>query len=103
MYVYVSIIEFISHLLTCQFNSTLANYKTGAAAADDNNNNNNNNNNNKCDAITVNQTDKPLHDRVPKSVETSPEGKVATLWKQQVQTSRTIRNNKPDNTFRDNE
>ena len=31
-----------------------------------------------------------------KSVETSQGGKVTTLWNQQVQTDRTIPNNKPD-------
>jgi hypothetical protein len=33
---------------------------------------------------------------VPKSVETGHEGKVIKLRKEQVQTDRTIRNNKPD-------
>ena len=33
------------------------------------------------------------YDHVPKSVETSHEGKVITLWNQQVQTDRTIRKN----------
>jgi len=47
-------------------------------------NNNNNNNNNK-------------------SVETSHGGKVTILWNQQVQTDRTIPNNKPDILIRDNE
>jgi len=36
---------------------------------------------------------------VPKSVETSRQG----LWNQQVQTDRTIPNNKPDIIIRDNE
>jgi len=40
---------------------------------------------------------------VPESVETSPGGKVAILWNQQVQTDRTIPNNKPDIIIRDNE
>ena len=40
---------------------------------------------------------------MPKSVETSQEGKVAILWNQQVQTDRTIPNNKPDSITRDNE
>jgi len=35
-------------------------------------------------------------ERVPKSVETSKGGKVTILWNQQVQTDRTIPNNKPD-------
>ena len=40
---------------------------------------------------------------MPKSVETSQGGKVIILWKQQVQTDRTIPNNKPDIIIRDNE
>jgi hypothetical protein len=40
---------------------------------------------------------------VPKSVETSQGGKVTILWNQQVQTDRTIPNNKPDIIIRDNE
>ena len=40
---------------------------------------------------------------VPKSVETSQGGKVTKLWNQQVQTDRTIPNNKPDIIIRDNE
>ena len=38
-----------------------------------------------------------------KSIETSQEGKVTILWNQQVQTDRTIPNNKPDFIIRDNE
>jgi len=40
---------------------------------------------------------------VPKSVETSQGGKVTILWNQQIQTDRTIPNNKPDVIIRDNE
>jgi hypothetical protein len=40
---------------------------------------------------------------VPNSVETSRGGKVTILWNQQVQTDRTIGNNKPDIVRRDNE
>jgi len=40
---------------------------------------------------------------VPTSVETSQKGKVTILWNQQVQTDRTIPNNKPDIIIRDNE
>jgi hypothetical protein len=44
-----------------------------------------------------------LYDHVPKSVETSHEGKVTTLWNQQGPTDRTVRNNKPHFiTFREN-
>ena len=40
---------------------------------------------------------------MPKSVETNQGGKVIILWNQQVQTDRTIPNNKPDIIIRDNE
>jgi len=40
---------------------------------------------------------------VPKSVETSQGGKVTILWNQQVQTDRTIPNNKQDIIIHDNE
>jgi len=40
---------------------------------------------------------------VPKSVETSQGGKETILWNQQVQTDRTIPNNKPDIITRENE
>jgi hypothetical protein len=43
------------------------------------------------------------YEYVPKSVETSRGGKVTMLWNQQVQTDRTIPNNKPDIVIRDNE
>ena len=43
------------------------------------------------------------YEHVPKSVETSKGGKVTILWNQQVQTDRTIPNNKPDIIIRDNE
>ena len=43
------------------------------------------------------------YEHVPKLVETSQEGKVTILWNQQVQTDRTIPNNKPDIIIRDNE
>ena len=56
-----------------------------------------------CREITVNQTHKPWNDRIPKSVETSPDGKVATSWKQQVQTATTVTNKKTGVTVRDNE
>jgi len=40
---------------------------------------------------------------VPKSLETSRGGKVTLLWNQQIQTDRTIPNNKPDIIIRGNE
>ena len=40
---------------------------------------------------------------MPKLVETCQGDKVTILWNQQVQTDRTILNNKPDITIRDNE
>ena len=46
---------------------------------------------------------KHWYEHVPKSVETSQGGRVTILWNQQVQTDRTIPNNKPDITIRDNE
>jgi len=46
---------------------------------------------------------KHWYEHVPKSVETSPGGKVTILWNQQVQTDRTILNNKPDIIIHDNE
>jgi len=39
---------------------------------------------------------KNTYEHVPKSVETSQEDKVTVLWNQQVQTDRTIPNNKPN-------
>ena len=44
-----------------------------------------------------------MYEHVPKSVETTQEGKVTILWDQQVRTDRTISNNKPDIIIRDNE
>jgi len=43
------------------------------------------------------------YEHVPKSVETGQGGNVTILWNQQVQTDRTIANNKPDIIIRDNE
>ena len=43
------------------------------------------------------------YEHVPKSVETSQGGKVTISWNQQIQTDRTISNNKPDIIIRDNE
>jgi hypothetical protein len=43
------------------------------------------------------------YQHVPKSVETSQEGKITVLWNQQVQTDRTIPNNKLVIIIRDNE
>ena len=53
-------------------------------------NNNNNNNSN-------------WYEHVPKLVETGQGGNVTILWNQQVQSDRTIPNNKPDIIIRDNE
>ena len=50
-----------------------------------------------------NWTKKHWYEHVPKSVETSKGGKVTILWNQQVQTDRTIPNNKPHIIIRDNE
>ena len=46
---------------------------------------------------------KQWYEHVPKSVETSQGGKVNVLWNQQVESDRTIPNNKPDIIVRDNE
>ena len=46
---------------------------------------------------------KHWYEHVPKSAETSQGGKVTILWNQQVQTDRTIPNNKPDIIIRDSE
>jgi hypothetical protein len=54
--------------------------------------------------IIIGQLDKKhWYEHVPKSVETSQGGKVTILWNKQVQTDRTIPNNKPDIITRDNE
>jgi hypothetical protein len=45
---------------------------------------------------------KHWYEHVPKSVETNEGGKVAILWNQEVQTERTIPNNKSDVIIRDN-
>ena len=46
---------------------------------------------------------KHWYEHIPKSVETGQGGNVTILWNQQVQTDRTIPNNKPDIIIRDNE
>ena len=46
---------------------------------------------------------KRWYEHVPKSVETSQGGKVIILWNQEVQTDRTIPNNKSDIIIRENE
>ena len=46
---------------------------------------------------------KHWYELAPKSVETSQEGTVTILWNQQVQTDRTIPNNKPDIIIHNNE
>ena len=56
-----------------------------------------------CKETAVQLDKKHRYEHVPKSVETSQGGKVTTLWNQQVQTDRTIPNNKPDIIILDNE
>jgi hypothetical protein len=46
---------------------------------------------------------KHWYEHVPKPVETGQGGNVSILWNQQVQTDRTIPNNRPDIIIRDNE
>jgi hypothetical protein len=48
-------------------------------------------------------TKKHWYEHAPKSVQTGQGGNVTILWNQQVQTDRTIPNNKPDIIVRDNE
>ena len=50
-----------------------------------------------------NLTNEHCYDNVPKLVQTSHEGKVIVLWNLQLQTDRTIPNNKPDSIISDNE
>ena len=56
-----------------------------------------------CKETGVQLVKKHWYEHVPKLVETSQEGKVTILWNQQIQTDRTIPNNKPDVIIRDNE
>ena len=56
-----------------------------------------------CKETGVQLDKKHRYERVPKSVATSQGGNVTILCNQQVQTDRTIPNNKPDIIIRDNE
>ena len=56
-----------------------------------------------CKETGVQLDKKHWYEHVPKSVERSQRGKVTILWIQQVQTDRTVPNNKPDIIIRDNE
>jgi hypothetical protein len=56
-----------------------------------------------CKVLGVKLDSELWYEHVPKSGETSQVGKVTILWNQQVQTYRTIRNNKTDIIIRDNE
>ena len=53
--------------------------------------------------IGVQLDKKHWYEHVPNTVVTNQGGKVTILWNQQVQTDRTIPNNKPDIIIRDNE
>ena len=55
-----------------------------------------------CKGTGVQLDKKHWYEFVPKSVETSQGGKVTILWNQQIQTDRTIPNNKLDIIVRDN-
>ena len=57
---------------------------------------------NLCTVSEVKLDNKNWYEHVQKSVETSCEGNVTTLWNKQVQTDRAIPNNKPDIIIRDN-
>jgi hypothetical protein len=56
-----------------------------------------------CNELGVKLDSELWYEHVPKSVETSQVGKVIILWNQQVQTDRTIPNNKPKIIIPDNE
>ena len=56
-----------------------------------------------CKETGVQLDNKHWYKHVPKSVETGQEGNVTVLWNQQVQTDRTISNNKSDIIILDNE
>jgi len=56
-----------------------------------------------CKETRVQLDKKHWYEHAPKSVETSQGGKVTTLGNQQIQTDRTIPNNKPDIIIHDNE
>ena len=56
-----------------------------------------------CKEIRVQLDKKHWYEHVPKSIVTNQGGKVTILWNEQVQTDRTIRNNKPNVIIRDDE
>jgi len=56
-----------------------------------------------CKETGVQLDKKHWYEHVPESVETGQGSNVTTLWNQQVQTDRTIPNNKSDIIIRDNE
>ena len=56
-----------------------------------------------CKETGVKLDKKHWYEHVPKSAETRQAGSVTILWNQQIQTDRTIPNNKPDIIIRDNE
>jgi hypothetical protein len=56
-----------------------------------------------CKEPGVQLDEKHWYEHVPKSVETGQGGNVTILWNKQVQTNRTIPNNKSDIIIRDNE
>jgi hypothetical protein len=58
---------------------------------------------NKCKGTGVQLDKNHWYEHIPTSVETGQGGKVTVMWNQQVQTDRTIPNNKPDITIRDDE
>jgi hypothetical protein len=56
-----------------------------------------------CKETGVQLDKKHWNEHVPKSVQTGQGGNVTILWNQQVQTDRTVPNNKPDIIIRNNE
>ena len=55
-----------------------------------------------CKETRVQMDKKHWYEHMPKLIETSQGGKVTILWNQQIQTDRTIPNNKSDIIIRDN-
>ena len=56
-----------------------------------------------CKETGVQLDKKHWYEHIPKSVETGQRGNITILWNEQVQTDRTIPNNKPDIIICDNE
>ena len=55
-----------------------------------------------CKLLRIKLDNEQWYEHVPKSVETSQDGKATILWNQKIQTYRTDPNNQPDAIFRHN-